>query len=85
MKNALLLCAMQILMHGVLCLNFRAVAQANIPIAAGTDALVASLSFFVIKKISQSNESILEWAGYTIGSVIGSVLGIYISTYVLSQ
>lgn len=70
-------------MYGILCINYRAVAQANIATAAITDAMIASLSFFVIRKIAQSNESVIEWAGYTIGSIIGSVIGIYISTYFL--
>jgi hypothetical protein len=85
MKNFFLLCFMQIILYGILCINYRAVAVADIPVAAITDGVIASLNFFVIKKISQSGESTLEWAGYTIGSIIGSIVGIWASTYFLGK
>jgi len=80
MKEALWLFFIQIVLFGILCINFRAIALANYHTAAVSDFIVATLQFFVIKKIATSEESYKHWLGYTLGSVIGSYLGIYIST-----
>ena len=85
MKKFFTLFFLQILSYGILCVNYRAVAVANIPMSALTDAMIASLSFFVIKRIAQSEDSVVEWAGYTLGSVVGSVVGIWLSTYILGK
>jgi len=37
------------------------------------------MSFFVIRKIAKSEDSLHQWIGYAVGSVIGSYLGIYLS------
>jgi len=79
-REALALFFIQILLFGILCVNFRAIAMAHYHTAAISDFMVASLQFFVIKKIASSEESYLHWFGYTAGSVVGSYLGIYIST-----
>jgi hypothetical protein len=80
-REALFLLVIQIVLFSILCINFRAISQGSYHTAAVSDFIVATLQFFVIKKIATSNESIKHWAGYTIGSVIGSYLGIYISTF----
>ena len=80
-KEALILCLIQILLYGILCINFRAVASAEYHKAALTDFLIASLNFFVIKKIASSTDAIHQWIGYVTGSIIGSYLGIYLSVY----
>jgi hypothetical protein len=79
-REALALFFIQILLFGILCINFRAIALANYHTAALSDFIVATLQFFVIKKIASSDESYKHWFGYTAGSVVGSYLGIYIST-----
>ncbi len=63
-------------------INFRAVAQAQYHVAAAADFIVASLNFFVIRKIANTNDAVHQWAGYVLGSVAGSYLGIYISTLI---
>lgn len=80
-KEAFILCIIQIVLYGILCINFRAVASAEYHKAALTDFLVASLNFFVIKKIAGSTDALHQWIGYVTGSVIGSYLGIYLSVY----
>jgi len=80
-KEVLILCLIQILLYGILCINFRAVASAEYHKAALTDFLIASLNFFVIKKIASSTDAIHQWIGYVLGSIIGSYLGIYLSVY----
>jgi len=81
-KEAATLFAIQIVLYGILCINFRAVAQAEYNIAAISDFTVASLNFFVVRKIAKSEDALHQWAGYVLGSVAGSYLGIYISTLI---
>ena len=66
-------------MYSILCINFRAVAQAHYHEAALTDFLIASINFFVIRKIAQSTDALHQWVGYVTGSVIGAYIGIYSS------
>ena len=80
LKEASLLFAIQIVSYSILCINFRAVATAEYHKAAITDFMLASLSFFVIRKIARSEDSLHQWLGYVLGSVAGSYLGIYAST-----
>jgi hypothetical protein len=81
-KEATILFCIQIVSYGLLCVNFRAVAQAQYHLAAVTDFTLASMSFFIIRKISKSEDAVHQWAGYVAGSVVGSYLGIYISTLI---
>jgi hypothetical protein len=79
-KEGLTLFVIQILMYGLLCINYRAVAQTEYNIAAISDFTIASFSFFVIRKIAKSDDAFHQWVGYVAGSVAGSYLGIYLST-----
>ena len=79
-KEASLLFCIQILSYSLLCINFRAVAQTQYHLAALTDFTLASMSFFIIRKIARSDDALHQWIGYVLGSVAGSYLGIYIST-----
>jgi uncharacterized membrane protein YesL len=81
-KEAGILFLIQIVLYGILCINFRAVAQAQYHVAAISDFTIASLNFFVIKKIANSTDTAHQWVGYVLGSVAGSYLGIYISTLI---
>jgi hypothetical protein len=78
-KEAITLGVIQIVLYSILCMNFRAVASTHYHEAAITDFLVASMNFFVIRKIAQSTDALHQWVGYVTGSVIGSYLGIYLS------
>lgn len=78
-KEAITLGAIQIVLYSILCMNFRAVASTHYHEAAITDFLVASMNFFVIRKIAQSTDALHQWVGYVTGSVIGSYVGIYLS------
>jgi hypothetical protein len=79
LKEAITLGVIQIVLYSILCMNFRAVAEAHYHEAALTDFLIASMNFFVIKKIAQSTDTFYQWVGYVVGSVIGSYIGIYLS------
>lgn len=78
-KEAAILGIIQIVLYSILCINFRAVAEAHYHEAALTDFLVASMNFFIIRKIAQSTDTLHQWVGYVTGSVIGSYVGIYLS------
>lgn len=78
-KEAVTLAIIQIVLYGLLCINYRAVALADYHEAAVSDFVIATMNFFVIRKIAKSEEAFHQWVGYVIGSVIGSYLGIYLS------
>jgi hypothetical protein len=77
--------AMQLVAYSLMCLNFRAVAQAHYLWSALTDFALATLSYFVIRKIAASNETFAGWAGYSLGGVAGSFAGIWLSVEVLGK
>lgn len=70
----------QIIVYSIFCINFRAVADAHYHTAAMSDFAIASLNFFVIKKIAHGQDHTHQWAGYALGSVVGSYVGIWISS-----
>lgn len=78
-KEFLTLFCIQLASYTILCVNYRAVADAHYHTAALSDFMIASMSFFVIRKIAQSTDAIHQWAGYALGSVVGSYLGIWVS------
>lgn len=84
LKEFLIMFCIQVFSYGMLCINYRAVALANIPLAAITDFVIASFNFFIIKKIAASDDSFHEWLGYALGGVVGSVIGIYYSDLLLN-
>jgi uncharacterized membrane protein YfcA len=78
-KEAGVLFFIQLLNYSVWCVNFRAVADTQYHIAAVSDFMLASIQFFVIRRIAQGQDHWHQWAGYALGSVAGSYLGIWIS------
>lgn len=81
-KEAVILAVIQIALYGLLCINYRAIAYTQYHWAALSDFAVASMNFFVIRKISKGEDALHQWIGYVTGSVIGSYLGIYLSTLI---
>jgi hypothetical protein len=79
LKEASILFFIQLALYGLLFINYRAIALTHYHEAAISDFTIASMNFFVIRKIAQSNDAIHQWIGYVLGSVAGSYLGIYIS------
>ena len=78
-REALIICAAQGALFAFLCVNFRAIAEADYAVALISDAIIASMQFFVIRRIAQGDEQVHRFAGYVVGSVLGSWLGIWIS------
>lgn len=78
-KEFFVLFFIQIVSYTIFCVNFRAVAQAQYHMAALSDFMLATISFFVIRKIAHGQDNVHQWAGYATGSVAGSYLGIFVS------
>lgn len=84
-KGFILLFLTQVLMYTLLCINYRAVADGHYVHSAVSDFMIASASFFVIKKIAQTeDQGFWLWLGYSTGSIVGSTLGIWISKELLT-
>jgi len=84
-KEFLLMFAIQVVSYSLICINYRAVAQAHYTWSALSDFVFASLSYFVIKRIAHSDNTFHQWLGYALGGVAGSILGIYLSTVLLGH
>jgi len=77
-KSFLLLFVMQSLLYTVFIINYRSVAQGQMFWSVGTDVFLASANFFIIRKISKTNDY-SDFVGYLLGSVLGTILGIMVS------
>lgn len=75
----------QMISYGIICINLRAVADANYLLSAFTDMVFSTLNFFIIKKVAESGNLIHKWAGYTLGSVAGTFLGIFLSKFIMGH
>jgi hypothetical protein len=86
-KTAAALGIMQLVNWCLCTISWRAVSQANYPAAIVNDAILASLQFFVIRRMvkSQDEGSLIQWAGYTLGGVAGTVVGIWLSLWWLGK
>ena len=73
----------QTISYGLLVINYRAVAQAHYFWSALSDFAIATLSYFVIKRIATSDNTLHQWLGYALGGVVGSLFGIWISKVML--
>lgn len=84
-KDCLILFFAQMLSFAIISINYRAVAQANYLWAILSDVIVAGLSYFVIRRISKSKDSVIQWIGFTSGSVFGTIIGIFSSVLILGS
>ena len=82
-KEASVLFFIQLLNYTIWCINFRAVADTQYHAAAASDFILASIQFFVIRRIATGQDHLHQWVGYALGSVAGSYLGIWISSKLL--
>ena len=85
LKEASLMFVIQVVSYSLLCINFRAVAQADYLQASISDFTIATLGYFVIKKLANTDNSLHQWLGYSLGGVVGSLLGIYLSKILLGN
>jgi hypothetical protein len=82
-RDAFILFGAQMLSFAVISINYRAVAQASYIWSVLTDLVIASLSYFVVRRIAKSKDSVCQWAGFALGSAIGTVFGIWVSKIIL--
>ena len=85
LKEFLLMFLIQVVSYGLLCINYRAVAQAHYFWASISDFAIATLGYFVIKRLANSDNTFHQWLGYSLGGVAGSIFGIYLSTVLLGS
>jgi ABC-type enterochelin transport system permease subunit len=78
-KEAFILGLMQFASWGICTMSWRAVSQANIPASIVTDTTLASLQYFVFRRMIKNQEAsgLVPWFGYTFGGVVGTITGIY--------
>lgn len=78
---------MQFLNWGICTISWRSVAQANYVASVITDTSLATLSFFVVRKMVQAKDdgSFWHWFGYTVGGVLGTLVGIKLSLIFLGK
>ncbi len=71
LKEASVLFFIQVLSYTIWCINFRAVADAQYHTAAASDFMIASIQFFVIRRIAHGQDHLHQWAGlrYLIGKM----------------
>ena len=86
MRDAVILGILQFLNWAICTISWRAVAQANFLASVITDTTLASLQFFVLRKIAKSEATTLvPWIGYTVGGVLGTVVGLQLSLILLGK
>lgn len=78
-KEASVVAVVQFGLYLLLCVNFRAVAQADMGVALISDAAIAAMQFFVLRSIAKAEEPTYLFSGYVLGSVLGTAAGIYLS------
>lgn len=78
-KEASVVAGVQFGLYLLLCVNFRAVAQADLGVALISDAAIAAMQFFVLRRIAKAEEPTYLFTGYVLGSVLGTAAGIWIS------
>ena len=67
LKEASVLFFIQVLSYTIWCINFRAVADAQYHTAALSDFMIASIQFFVIRRIAHGQDHLHQWAGVHVG------------------
>lgn len=77
-KLVLQFAVMQFIMYSVLVYNLRVISQNKLAEAMVSDAIYATLLFYVIHKIAKSDSN-WAWLGYVIGSLAGTWVGMHIS------
>jgi hypothetical protein len=82
-RDAFILFGAQMLSFAVISINYRAVAQASYVWSVATDIIIASLSYFVVRRIAKSKDSVCQWAGFALGSAVGTIIGIWASKIIL--
>ncbi len=84
MRKAAVLFGVQMCYYTLVCISWRAIAAANYPLIIVFDFMIGSFSFFIMRRVAQSETSALNWLSFATGGVLGSLLGTWISQSFLS-
>lgn len=78
MNTFLLMAGVQFLSYLNLTINFRAIAAGNTLASMLTDAVASAVSYFIIRKVSKTEDG---WAlvGMIVGGSLASALGIFLT------
>jgi hypothetical protein len=85
LRDCLTMFAVQVTLYIMVVVNYRAVAQADIPWSVASDTLIASANFLVLRKIVKNLDNMNLFFGYVAGSAVGSVAGILVSKMILQS
>lgn len=69
----------QIAYYSLITMSMRAAVAGNYMHVALLDFSLATMAFFVIRRLIVSESSIKLWLSYSLGGLIGSMCGIFIS------
>lgn len=72
--------ASQVVAYAIICINIRAVAQADYIVTVTSDLVFAFLNFYAIRRIAEGEQTTATCLAYATGSAIGSVIGVKLST-----
>ncbi len=74
--------SVQMIQYCIVCISYIALSKENYLITAITDTICGINSFFIIKKIIKSDETVgTDAFGYVVGGTLGSLLAIWISKH----
>jgi hypothetical protein len=81
-KMFVILFVVQLFSYGMVTYNYRMIAQMKMVEALGSDAMIGSANYFIIRKIAKDeNPSFFAWLGYMLGGVVGTYLGMHLSLW----
>lgn len=84
LRGLLLIFLGQFLAYGIVVVNTRSFTTDNYILTAISDMLLASLNFYIIRRIVRDEEATLDLLFYVAGGVVGSLVFMYISKHYLN-
>ena len=84
-RDAATLFLLQFVQYCVVCVSYRALAQANTTVCVGVDFVYAALQFGVLRKVHQCGDHWTAWLAYALGSAAGTISGIVVSLKILGH
>ena len=79
LKDFLTFYVLQFWTYGVVCISMRTVSQAAYVESVLIDLFYGAAQWFIIKKVSRSEDTVAGFLGFTLGCVSGTAVGIKLS------
>lgn len=83
-RGLLLIFLGQFLVYGIVIVNTRAFTTDNYLKTAISDMLLATVNFYIIRRIARDEEAKLDLIFYVLGGVVGSLVFMYIDKHYLT-